>query len=161
MNILLALDDSPCANAALCAVINQFRPRDTTVRVLHVIEWPRRLPPSLMFVEGPYAADRVVAAHEEIRRRGRELVARAIGRLEHGRFTASSYVLEGTPQDEILAMAAAWPADAVVMGSHGRRGLDRILLGSVSDAVVRQAACSVQVVREPSVACDDSLHAAS
>ena len=48
MNVLLAIDDSSCSAAAVDAVINQFRPRDTTVRVLHVIEWPGSLPMSLM-----------------------------------------------------------------------------------------------------------------
>ena len=43
-------------------------------------------------------------------------------------------------------MAAAWPADDIVMGSHGRRGMNRLLLGSVSEGVVRHATCSVQVV---------------
>jgi nucleotide-binding universal stress UspA family protein len=63
-------------------------------------------------------------------------------------------VIEGEPREEILAMAEAWPADAIVVGSHGRKGLDRVLLGSVSDGVVRHAACSVMVVREPDVPAD-------
>ena len=149
MNVLLAIDGSACAAAALCAVINEFRPRDTTVRVLHVIEWPRELPTSLMFAAGPSAGDRVMAVHDEIRRQSRALVARAVARLERARFTASAQVTEGDPQEEILALAVAWPADAIVMGSHGRRGMDRVLLGSVSDGVVRHATCSVHVIREP------------
>jgi nucleotide-binding universal stress UspA family protein len=149
MNVLLAIDESPCSTAAIEAVINQCRPRDTVVRVLHVIRWPHTLPTSLMFAEGSSAAERVVRAHDEIRRRARELVARAVCRLDQGRFKASAHVIEGEPREEILAMAAAWPADAIVVGSHGRRGLDRVFLGSVSDGVVRHAACSVMVVREP------------
>jgi nucleotide-binding universal stress UspA family protein len=149
MNVLLAIDDSPYSDAALRAVINQCRPRDTTVRVVHVIEWPRELPTSLMFAEGPRAGDRVVAAHDGIRRISRALVDAAVSRLERARFTASAHVIEGDARDEILAMAEVWPADAIVVGSHGRKGLDRMLLGSVSDGVVRQASCSVLVVREP------------
>jgi nucleotide-binding universal stress UspA family protein len=149
MNVLLAIDESPCSTAAIEAVINQCRPRDTVVRVLHVIRWPHTLPTSLMFAEGSSAAERVVRAHDEIRRRARELVARAVCRLDQGRFKASAHVIEGEPREEILAMAAAWPADAIVVGSHGRRGLDRVFLGSVSDGVVRHAVCSVLVVREP------------
>ncbi len=149
MNVLLAIDDSACAAAALCAVINEFRPRDTIVRVLHVIEWPRELPTSLMFAAGPSAGDRVMAVHDEIRRQSQALVGRAVARLELAHFTASAQVTEGPPAEEILAMAAAWPADVIVVGSHGRRGIDRLLLGSVSDGVVRHAACSVHVIREP------------
>jgi nucleotide-binding universal stress UspA family protein len=47
----------------------------------------------------------------------------------------------------ILDDAEKWPADLIVLGSHGLKGLNRFLLGSVSDAVSRHAACSVQVVR--------------
>jgi nucleotide-binding universal stress UspA family protein len=45
-------------------------------------------------------------------------------------------------------MAAEWPADTIVLGSHGRKGLERLLLGSVSYNLVRHAPCSVEVVRE-------------
>jgi nucleotide-binding universal stress UspA family protein len=148
MNLLLALDESGCSEAALRAVINQFRPRDTTVRVVHVIEWPRELPTSFMFAGGPAAGARVVAAHDEIRRRSCELAERAVSRLHRARFSASAHVIEGDARDEILAQAEAWPADAIVIGSHGRRRLDHLLLGSVSDGVVRRVSCSVLVVRE-------------
>jgi len=156
MNILLPIDDSSCSAAAVEAVINQFRPRDTTVRVLHVIEWPGSLPMSVMFCEGPSAADRVVHAHDEIRRRARELVARAVSRLTRARFQATEQVTEGEPHEEILTMAKAWPADTIVIGSHRRKGLDRVLLGSVSSNIVRRATCSVLVVREAarSLECD-------
>jgi nucleotide-binding universal stress UspA family protein len=148
MNVLLAIDDSSCSAAAVDAVINQFRPRDTTVRVLHVIQWPGALPMSLMFSERPAAADRVVHAHEEIQRRAKELVARAVCRLARARFQAAAHVTEGEPREEILAMADSWRADAIVVGSHRRTGVDRVLLGSVSNGVARRAPCSVLVVRE-------------
>jgi len=56
---------------------------------------------------------------------------------------------EGNQKSVIVDLAAKWPADLVVIGSHGRRGVERFLLGSVSEAVVRHAPCSVQVVRIP------------
>jgi len=157
MNVLLAIDDSSCSAAAVDAVINQFRPRDTTVRVLHVIEWPGSLPMSLMFCEGPSAADHLLHAHDEVRRRARELVARTAARLARARFQATKHVLEGKPSEEILAIANAWPADAIVMGSHGRTGLNRVLLGSVSNSIVRHASCSVLVVREAAGALESDV----
>ncbi len=54
---------------------------------------------------------------------------------------------EGDPKDVILNIAAAWSADLIVMGSHGRTGLDKLLLGSVSQAVSLHAPCSVAIVR--------------
>ena len=53
-----------------------------------------------------------------------------------------------TPSRAILAAADSWEADLIVMGSHGRRGFDRIVLGSVSESVAMHARCSVEVVRK-------------
>ncbi|MBK6532808.1 MAG: universal stress protein [Deltaproteobacteria bacterium] len=54
-----------------------------------------------------------------------------------------------SPAEIIVAHARAIRADAVVVGTHGRRGLDRLLLGSVAEAVVRHAPCSVLTVKPP------------
>jgi nucleotide-binding universal stress UspA family protein len=53
-----------------------------------------------------------------------------------------------TPQELILKEAADWGADLIVLGSHGRRGFSRFLLGSVSEAVASHAPCSVEVIRQ-------------
>lgn len=57
------------------------------------------------------------------------------------------YVTTGTPSDSILSLAAAVDADLIVLGTHGRQGLERILLGSVAEEVVRRAPCTVLVIR--------------
>lgn len=148
MKLLLAIDDSSCAEAAVAAVIEQSRPAGTEVRVIHVIEWPHDLPTSLAFVKGPSAAQWVLRAKADLRRRGHELLARVVERLQGAHFTATAQLVEGGPRQAIVAMAADWPADLIVVGAHGRRGIERVLLGSVSDGIVRHAPCSVQVVRE-------------
>jgi hypothetical protein len=56
----------------------------------------------------------------------------------------------GLPADEIVWLAAHLDADLVVVGSHGRRGFKRLLLGSVSEKVVRLCGCPVVVVRDKS-----------
>jgi nucleotide-binding universal stress UspA family protein len=58
-------------------------------------------------------------------------------------------VLSGITKDVILEEAQEWAADLIVVGSHGRRGFKRFLLGSVSEAVAMNAHCSVVVVRGP------------
>jgi nucleotide-binding universal stress UspA family protein len=60
---------------------------------------------------------------------------------------ATSAVLSGNPRDVILEEATKWNADIIVVGSHGRRGFKRFLLGSVSEAIAMNAHCSVVVVR--------------
>lgn len=63
--------------------------------------------------------------------------------------TAEFLVWEGDPGDSIAAAAEAEHADLVVVGTRGRSGAERMLLGSVSDHVVRHAECPVLVVRPP------------
>jgi nucleotide-binding universal stress UspA family protein len=60
--------------------------------------------------------------------------------------TAIGVVLSGNVKEVILEEARKWDADLIVVGSHGRRGFKRFLLGSVSEAVVMNAHCSVVVV---------------
>lgn len=55
----------------------------------------------------------------------------------------------GKPAAEILEAARTHGSDTVVMGTHGREGIDRLLLGSVAETVVRRAACTVVVVKPP------------
>jgi nucleotide-binding universal stress UspA family protein len=67
--------------------------------------------------------------------------------------TTNAYVfcsaMAGDPQDVIVTAASDWHADLIVMGSHGRTGLTRLLLGSVSSSVSHSAQCAVEVVKTP------------
>lgn len=148
MNVLLAIDESSCSDAAVDAVVAQFRPSDIDVRVVHVIAWPEELPTPWAYAQGPSAARSVLGGRRELHRRGRELLARAVDRLRRANFRATAKLVEGTAREAIVALAAEWPADTIVIGSHGRTGIQRVLLGSVSSGVVRHATCSVHVVRE-------------
>ena len=62
---------------------------------------------------------------------------------------ARAVVTTGLPWEEILRAARDEQADVIVMGTHGRTGLDRVLLGSVTERVVRQSACPVLTIRPP------------
>jgi nucleotide-binding universal stress UspA family protein len=66
---------------------------------------------------------------------------RAVGRPVH------ATVLPGAPADEIIRFVREHGQDLLVVGTHGRRGVERLLLGSVAERVVREAPCSVLVVR--------------
>ena len=61
---------------------------------------------------------------------------------------AVEFVPVGDPVRLIVQTAGDWPADLVVIGSHGRDGMDRVLLGSVAEGVARHAPCPVLVVRK-------------
>jgi nucleotide-binding universal stress UspA family protein len=58
-------------------------------------------------------------------------------------------LVEGEPADEIVRVAQETGCDLVVLGTHGRTGLDRLLMGSVAEQVVRRAPCPVLTVRMP------------
>jgi nucleotide-binding universal stress UspA family protein len=66
------------------------------------------------------------------------------------------YLEEGEAAEQILRISNSLPCDFIVMGSHGRSGLPRLLLGSVAEHVLREAACQVIIVKAPVVATDNS-----
>lgn len=148
MRVLLAIDDSPCSEAAIRAVLSQFGSGDAEIHVLHVDEWPKGLSNSLRFAEGPQAANDVISIHDEIRRRASSLVTDVAQRLNAAGLRATTETRQGDARHAILDCADEWRPDLIVVGSHGRTGLSRFALGSVSDGVMRHARCSVEVVRE-------------
>jgi nucleotide-binding universal stress UspA family protein len=105
------------------------------------------LPPAFDFARGTdYGAD--IAAHvRKSRESAAALVTNIAAQLQEARFMTATAVAEGDPRRTILNCAAELKCDCIVMGSHGRRGVDRLLMGSVSESVVRHAHCSVYVVR--------------
>jgi nucleotide-binding universal stress UspA family protein len=58
-------------------------------------------------------------------------------------------VVEGTPADEIVRLAGDYHADVIVIGTHGRTGLPRLIMGSVAEKVLRRAPCPVVTVKRP------------
>jgi nucleotide-binding universal stress UspA family protein len=147
MRILLAIDGSQCSQAAMQALKNQFRAEDAEVHVLHAIDWPHLFPDSFSFAAGPEFAGEFQLFTDRERRKAHELADAAAVSFRKAGFRAASVVMECDPKKAILDYAARWNPDLIVVGSHGRRGIDRIVLGSVSEAVARHAHCSVQIMR--------------
>jgi len=143
MRILVAIDDSAFSEAVVQAVITQAPPKGSEVRVLHVIE---PLPAIYGGAEWGYVMDWQAVTREQ-RKQAEGLMARAAQTLRAAGFQITTAIEEGIPKAVILDAASKWPADLIMLGSHGRRALDRFLLGSVSEAVARHAPCSVQIVR--------------
>ena len=141
MKVLLAIDDSKFSEAATQALIAQAKPRETEVRVLHVIE--------PFTIGGEVYVRDWQDVTQELRKRGEALLTQTAQALRTAGFQVATAMEEGDPKSVISDFAAKWSADLIVMGSHGRKGLDRFLLGSVSEAVVRHAPCSVEIVRIP------------
>jgi nucleotide-binding universal stress UspA family protein len=124
-------------------LIEQVRPDETEVRVLHVME---ALPFLVARGTGGYdaALDKVKDARTK---QGEDLVAKIAETLRAKGLKVSTAVAKGDPKLKILDTAEQWKAELIVLGSLGQTGLERFLMGSVSDAVVRHARCSVEIAR--------------
>ncbi len=146
MKVLLAIDDSSFSEAALHAVITQFRPNQTEVQVTHVMEVVLLVP---SMVPGPNLTPDFAVMRQEAVAQAKAVVERAAAKLKSAGFTVTTDVEEGEPRARIVEQAKTWGADLIVIGSHGRKGLQRFLMGSVSESVARHAHCSVQIVRIP------------
>jgi nucleotide-binding universal stress UspA family protein len=145
MRILLAIDDSKCSEAATESIIGRSSPAGTEVQVLHVVDVVSNLPISYTYApaHGIEILEREKVAQAE------QVVGQAADRLRAAGLEVQARVEKGVPKDKILEVAATWKADLVVTGSHGRGGMERFLLGSVSEAIARYAPCSVEIVRIP------------
>lgn len=142
MKILLAIDDSSFAEATTRALIAQFEPKGAEVRVIHVIE-------PIAFTPVPQMDPQYYPELQVQMKGAKELVERAAHELRGAGFRVSTAVEPGDARSVIVDQAAEWPADLIVVGSHGRKGLKRFLLGSVSEAVAHHAPCSVEIVKIP------------
>jgi nucleotide-binding universal stress UspA family protein len=144
MKILVALDDSKCSEAATSVLTAQVKRDGTHVRLLHVVE---PFPVALAEAAGSRDYPDFVMARMEQREQAEALVKNAAHKLRSAGLDVTSAVEEGDVRSVILDEAEQWHADLIVVGSHGRKGLARFLMGSVSDAVAHHALCSVEIVR--------------
>jgi nucleotide-binding universal stress UspA family protein len=100
--------------------------------------------PSLHMVD-PHLVVGLEGWSEQSKRHAEQVVKDTDGALASPQFTVSTEVRQGDPVTTVCEYGAAY--DLIVVGSHGRKGLDRFLLGSVSHGIVHRAGCSVLVVR--------------
>ena len=140
--VLAATDFSPAAARAL-ALAQELAPA-APVSVIHAWHYPAGAWSLAALGERTHATAALeTALTEPPRARGEALVAaeRAAGR------TIDFRLLEGQPADVVTHLAAAEHRDLIAIGTHGRRGLRRLVVGSVAAATVRHAPCSVLVAR--------------
>ena len=145
---LLAWDGSPAAEAAIELLASWPALRRAEVRVASVVDhgpWWATVPPVV-----PAEA---VTLFEDAWQAGREKamtgVRRVAGQLREAGVVADEIVLDGDPGAALIQAARDWHADLVVMGTHGRHGIARVVLGSVARTLVLHAPASVLVVPTP------------
>jgi|SRR5580704_13487506 nucleotide-binding universal stress UspA family protein len=150
MNILLATDGSGCSAKAVMAVANRPWPAKSQIRILSVVQLlTPETPSSASTLTSPYPTSLLEQIWNDACTRGKKAVAEARKTLSAAglKLHEGKEIPDGEPRSLILDTAKEWGADLIVLGSHGRHGLDRMLLGSVSESVAMYAQCSVEVVR--------------
>jgi nucleotide-binding universal stress UspA family protein len=100
-----------------------------------------------LYREGPFSMADVKDVYDAQRRWAADQLRARVRIAEGGGVRARSVIAAGTPAAEIVRTAAEEKARLIVMGTHGRTGLDRLLLGSVAERVIRRAPCPVVTVR--------------
>ena len=151
MKLLIGTDGSDCAMAAVRSVAQRPWPAGSQIRVISVI--PLMVPfgdiSSLPIAPVYPPPDIFESIEKQWRARAEEAVARARQILSKARIKAveTEFLLIGDARQVILDEAKTWGADLIVVGSHGYRAMDRLILGSVSEAVAMHAHCSVEVIR--------------
>jgi nucleotide-binding universal stress UspA family protein len=148
LKVLLAVDGSAGSREAVALVAARPWPSGSEFRVLSVVDL------DMSALQVAFEIPGLDAAHLEAQRaaamqRTEDAIDSARGVLEAAglKTSPSISVLVASPKEVILEEAVAWPADLIVLGSHGHDRLDRFLLGSTSEAVATHAACSVAVMR--------------
>jgi nucleotide-binding universal stress UspA family protein len=134
--ILHATDFSESAGVAYRVACSLAREHQARLVLLHVVE-----PPAVAYAGGvilPGPATEV----EEIREKLGELAGQA-----HG-LGVETRLVEGEPAPAIVRLASELKCGLIVLGTHGRRGLARLLMGSVAEHVLRKAPCPVLTVRQ-------------
>jgi len=143
MKILIGLDDSPYSKAALAFVRRMAWPAGTRLIVASAAQIVTPVYSEAGYAMGGF--DQKVGA-EDLKAH-EELVSVAEQQLKDDGYQAEGRVLQGDPREVLLDIAEEEGADIVVVGSHGRTGLAKVLMGSVASHVVTHAPCSVLVVK--------------
>jgi nucleotide-binding universal stress UspA family protein len=145
--ILLATDGSESSAKAAASIAKRPWPAQSEIRIISVVQLLTADVPSLMSSISAPVPDLIDEIYKLGRTRGQEGIADARKTLSATGLTVSDATPIGEPRAMILDEAKTWGADLIVLGSHGRHGLDRLVMGSVAEAVASHAHCSVEVVR--------------
>ena len=136
--VLIPTDFSELSNQAIDTALLMVKQLGAEVAFLHVIErldHPDDM--TALFDEGyAYILDRA-----------RSLLNDLVSQSEREDIQASAEIANGIPHVEILRMAEALEVDLIMMGTHGRKGLDHLLLGSQAERIVRMASCPVTTIK--------------
>jgi nucleotide-binding universal stress UspA family protein len=146
VRIVIGTDGSPDAEAAIEAVAARSWPAQSEVRLISVLDTVMSIMPD---PSQPSIVKWLEVGDEEEADLVQEVFEPSAQRLRRAGLTVSVVLRKGNPKSVLVEEAEEWGADSIFVGAKGLRGIDRLLLGSVSAAVAGRAGCSVEVVRRP------------
>lgn len=147
MKILLATDGTKCSDDAVRMVSNLKFADNDFLKIISVIDMA--LPLSIDIYGGflPPNVELEKAVKENADKILEETLGKVKSIIQNDSLRILTEVLFGSPESRIVETAEEMEADLIIVGSHGYKSWERLLLGSVSDSVVHHAPCSVLVVR--------------
>jgi len=146
MKILLAIDSSADSEAVVKEAASRPWPSGTVFCVMTVVDMRSLEGTPVLIEEAKHEAEKLVMRAAET------LVTKVAGTLSQSGYEVLSEIQLGAPETAIQNFAAKWKANLILIGARGLSSLERFLLGSVAQAVLRTAPCSVEVVRRPPLA---------
>lgn len=152
MKIIVAIEDKLFGEAIADFVANHEWPEGSEILIMHVVE------PVFVKPMSGYPTELVRSFNEERLRAAKSLVL-SIGtkiRTALPHISMKEEIVDGHPKEVLINRAKEWPADLMIVGSHGRTGIGQFFLGSVSMSVLSASPCSVMVVKLPKT--DSSVH---
>lgn len=143
--ILVPVDGSAASDRGMREAMALAKIHAASIRLLHVVD---------LVVLGDWGGAGAYSQTviDSMSQGGRKLLEAAVAKVRKEDLVCDSVleqVVGGRVADQVLAQATQWPADLIVMGTHGRRGLSRLALGSDAELVVREATVPVLLVRSP------------
>ena len=150
--ILVAVDGSPASNAGLRSAVELAADQRATLLLLHVVDDSTL---TAGFEGGFTIPNYIDTFYDALRSSGRKVLAKAEAAAKAAGVERKLVLVEAraaTVAHVVVGQAKSLKADLIVLGTHGRRGLARFLLGSVAERVLGRAPCPVFTVREPEAA---------
>lgn len=142
--ILVPVDGSPTSDKAMAAAIQMAQTFKARLRLIHVVEETAYLSGYDPF--GGYAGDLIRIMRES----GEKILQQGMTAVQGAGVAVDTVLLDKLGQrlgEAVANSAKLWNADLIVVGTHGRRGLGRLLMGSGAEQIIRQAPAPVLVVR--------------
>lgn len=145
MKIIVATDGSEYSHKAI-EKVGDFFSNMVNLEIKILTTYERILPIDAFALSAQYSNEMELFSKENAEKTVSSAAEKISQKLPDA--TVTTMVEVGFPERTLVKLATEWQADLIVVGSHGRGFWDRLTLGSVSDAVVHHAPCSVLIVRE-------------